>query len=293
MRNPVTRLVLAYVAVLFVLTYALNAVVWAQGGLSNPRMFQILVGLQMLLPAVVAVAFRVFRREGFKGSGLGLGKKRYFLVAFGLMIAYLGVSYGLSALTPWLTFDPQMGKFQAMLDAIQAQTGQTPPFDLRSFAALMAVQVVLLGALLGMPAYWGEEYGWRGYLLPKLLETGMDKGRAIVLHGVIWGLWHAPIIAMGHNYPGYPLAGIALMTVFCIGMGAIYAWLFYASGSIWVPAFAHGVLNQGAPYAAMWVASSHVLLAAPVGLVALGVLAIMVGLLAWRGAFQVVGRPLA
>lgn len=279
-----------YVAVVFVLTFALDAVVYLKGGLSNPQLFQILVGAQMLFPALVAVLFRAFGKEGFKQTGLALGKKRYYLIGFGVTVAFLALSFGLSALTPWLTLDPTLSKFQELIAAMSAQTGQAAPFSTGTFAALMALQVVILGAILGLPAYWGEEYGWRGYLLPKLM--GLGRTRAIVLHGVIWGLWHAPIIAMGYNYPGHPVLGILGMTVFCVLMGAVYAWLYYASGSIFVPCLAHGVLNQGAAYAAMFVASKHALLAGPLGLIGLALLAALVGLLVRFKAFDVVGQPL-
>lgn len=281
---------IAYVAVVFVLTYALNVVIYLQGGLSNARMFQLLAGAQMLIPALVAVAFRVIRKEGFKHTGLALGKKRYYAYALGLMMLFLVLSVGISAMTPWLTLDPQLTKFQQMMTMLTEQTGQAAPFDNRTFTALMGLQVILLGAVLGLPALWGEEYGWRGYLLPKLM--GLGKLRAVILHGVIWGLWHAPIIAMGYNYPGYPVLGIVGMTIFCVLMGAVFAWLYYASGSIFVPSLAHGFLNQGAAYALMFVSGYHALLGGPLGLIGLTILAVIVGLLYRFKAFEVLGQPL-
>ena len=60
----------------------------------------------------------------------------------------------------------------------------------------------------------GEDAGWRGYLLPKLLEF-MKPWKAVLLTGVIWGLWHAPVIACGFNYgTAHPIAGIFAMVVF-------------------------------------------------------------------------------
>jgi len=87
----------------------------------------------------------------------------------------------------------------------------------------------------------GEELGWRGYLLSKLLPLG--KWPALLLSGIIWGIWHAPIVAMGHNYPGHPVLGPFLMIGFCLLMGIILGWLQLTSGSVWVPALAHGTLN--------------------------------------------------
>ena len=121
---------------------------------------------------------------------------------------------------------------------------------------------------------------------------GLGKLRAVVLHGVIWGLWHAPVIAMGYNYPGHPLLGILGMTIFSVLMGAVYAWLTYASGSIFVPCLAHGFLNQGAAYGYMFASGYHSLLGGPLGMIGLAVLAVIVGLLYRFKAFDVVGQPL-
>ncbi|MNY46187.1 hypothetical protein D3C86_1813450 [compost metagenome] len=97
---------------------------------------------------------------------------------------------------------------------------------------------------------------------------------------------------MGYNYPAHPVVGIFMMTVFCVLMGAVYAWLFYASGSIFVPCLAHGFLNQGAAYGAMFVAGYQSLLGGPLGLIGLALLAALVAVMARRKAFTVVGQPL-
>ena len=87
----------------------------------------------------------------------------------------------------------------------------------------------------------GEELGWRGYLLPKLEPHG--QARAIVLSGVIWGVWHMPVILQGHNYPEHPLLGVFLMIVFCVLFGAFLSWLYLRTRSPWAPALGHGTLN--------------------------------------------------
>ena len=79
------------------------------------------------------------------------------------------------------------------------------------------LQSVVLAPFIALVIVFGEEYGWRGFLQRRLIRLG--KLRGVLLVGVIWGVWHAPIIAMGHNYPGYPVAGIFLMTLYTIAMG--------------------------------------------------------------------------
>ena len=86
----------------------------------------------------------------------------------------------------------------------------------------------LTGGIINLPFALGEELGWRGYLLPHLCQS-MSIHRAILFSGAIWGLWHAPMIAMGHNYgTGYPTApwgGILAMIVFCIVCGTFLSYL--------------------------------------------------------------------
>jgi membrane protease YdiL (CAAX protease family) len=87
----------------------------------------------------------------------------------------------------------------------------------------------------------GEEIGWRGFLLPRLLPLG--RWPAILLSGAIWGIWHAPAVALGLNYPGYPVIGIPMMVVFCILAGAFLSWLYLETRSSWAAGLAHGSMN--------------------------------------------------
>ena len=74
-----------------------------------------------------------------------------------------------------------------------------------------------LGPLVFFVFSLGEEIGWRGFLLPRLMPLG--KVKAYIILGIIWGLWHGPIIYAGFNYPGYPIGGIAMMCALTIAFG--------------------------------------------------------------------------
>jgi membrane protease YdiL (CAAX protease family) len=71
----------------------------------------------------------------------------------------------------------------------------------------------------------------------------LGQWRAIGLSGAIWGIWHAPAILQGRNYPNHPVAGIFMMVVFCVLLGAIFSWLYLRTRSPWAPALAHGSVN--------------------------------------------------
>ncbi len=115
-------------------------------------------------------------------------------------------------------------------------------------AVLVLIQVVAIPVAAVVPNGLfaaGEEIGWRGYMLPRLLRlTGVPA--AVALSGVVWGLWHAPVILLGYNYARPGIDGLLLMAIGCICVGAWLSWLRIRGGSVWPAVFAHGALNAAA-----------------------------------------------
>ena len=84
----------------------------------------------------------------------------------------------------------------------------------RGYEAVGGTSIVialLLTPLVNTPLLLGEELGWRGWLWDRW--RGLGFWRNVVATGVVWGLWHAPIVALGHNYPGQPVSGPLLMVL--------------------------------------------------------------------------------
>ena len=92
----------------------------------------------------------------------------------------------------------------------------------------------------------GEEIGWRGYLLPNLLKLTSPR-KATLLHGLLWGLAHTPLIYFGFNYGsdywGAPWSGILMMTLVCIILGTWLAYVTIRSQSILPAVIFHGAGN--------------------------------------------------
>lgn len=101
---------------------------------------------------------------------------------------------------------------------------------------------MVLSPFLGLLIAFGEEYGWRGYLQGELVKLG--KARGILLIGIIWGVWHAPIIVMGYNYPGYPVAGVFVMTGYTVMLAFVLGYAVLKTGSVWLAAYLHALNNQ-------------------------------------------------
>ena len=106
---------------------------------------------------------------------------------------------------------------------------------------LAMVQGSIAGFTFNLPFTFGEELGWRGLLLRETQTSGFLRSNLFI--GVVWGLWHAPIIAQGHNYPGHPLAGIFMMTLFTTSLSFPMAYCRFKSRTILGPSALHGMIN--------------------------------------------------
>ena len=201
---------------------------------STPELMSLL-SLGMLAPTAAHIITRKITGEGFRLSGkdsmmLGIdlkGKKwLFFLVAVILPVIYAT----LGDVIIWLSCPEAFGIT-----------------DVRPFVAITyPLLAVVSGVVLSFAAL-GEELGWRGYMMPKLIELiGMPK--AIITGGIIWGLWHAPLTCVGHNYgmdyPGFPYVGIILMCLMCMALGTVLTYVTIKTGSIWPAAFMHAINNS-------------------------------------------------
>lgn len=246
---------LLFLAFAFGIAWLISLVIALQGGLSQSPLLipelnlslaaALLAGGVMMAPALANLLARLLTREGKAGLWLKPARYedpwRYWLLAW--LLPAIGTILGALlyfALFP-PAFDSQLESLRAMLSAAAPDQNVSPWVYLLT----NTLQAVLLAPILNAIFCFGEEYGWRAYLLPKLLPLGNRK--AVLLSGLIWGLWHAPIIAMGHNYgldyPGFPWLGILAMIWFCVALGTFFSWLTLKEGSVWPAVIGHGALN--------------------------------------------------
>ncbi len=197
------------------------------------------LGAVMFVPGAAAFIVRKFiTREGFDDAGLDIGPGRYYLVAWLLPVGLSVVACLLTVLLTPAHFD---FTFSEAMEAMVQQAPEKPLPSPRALLFSIFFSALTIGVMINTLFAFGEEFGWRGYLLMRLLPLG--RLRAMVLTGVVWGLWHAPVILMGYNYPKHPILGVALMIGFCILLSIILSWLRLASGSVLVAAVAHASLN--------------------------------------------------
>lgn len=223
-----------------------------------------IVGAAMFFPALGVLITRLVTREGFKNSVIkSRGFKKsllWFLVAWFGPPALTALGATVYFLINPQDFDPNMTTSIAAQQQALAATGATSSITLdaemlRSTLLIQLPILLLLAPVLNIFTTFGEEWGWRGYLVPKMsARVGIVPNMLIT--GTIWGLWHAPLIALGHNYgtgyPGWPVAGIAAMCVFCIVMGIFLTYVTERTGSCLAAAIGHGALNAFASMGIMF-----------------------------------------
>lgn len=248
-----TKRILLFLIITFTITYVYSfGVIWPLAGGADLRQLpavtlQLAVAAIMFFPALGVVLTRLITREGFRDAWLRphfRGNVKTYLLAWfgpGLLTVLGTVLYFL--LFPG-QFDPTLGYLRATLEAAGASAELPMPWGV--LMLVQAVQALLLAPVLNFVTCFGEEWGWRGYLLPKMAEK-LPPVPMLLLTGVIWGLWHAPITALGHNYgvgyPGFPFAGIAAMCGFCIMLGIFFSYLTLKTGSCIPAVLAHGAVN--------------------------------------------------
>ncbi|AXB47690.1 CPBP family intramembrane glutamic endopeptidase [Amycolatopsis albispora] len=129
--------------------------------------------------------------------------------------------------------------------ALATMAGVYEP-DLSGFSVLSFFAVNAAGFVLSLPLFLGEELGWQGYLLPRLLPLGY--WRALLLMGAIWGLWHLPTVLLGGQFPGHPawLTVPAVLAGGCL-IGVYIGWLRLRTGSVWPTVVAHSVVSDVGP----------------------------------------------
>lgn len=187
----------------------------------------------MLIPSIAHLVTRLVTKEGFKNSYLGLnfkGNGKYYIASVAVKLAEVIVFVVLA----WQIFAGDLSLTEAF--ASEETAGR-----ISSYILTISVSIIIF-----FPAF-GEEWGWRGYMMPKLTEL-MGRPAAVIVGGIIWGLWHAPLTISGHNfgtdYDFFPWLGIILMCVNCVFFNAFLTLLTEKTKSIYPASFCHMVNNN-------------------------------------------------
>lgn len=178
--------------------------------------------------------------------------------AMGIALLFQGISY-----TPGM--EGMFDRFESMLTPEQMQE-MHDSFDKMPFHPmwLTLLQGLLAGITINAIAGFGEELGWRGFLLRQFENQAFFKATLVI--GFVWGIWHAPLILMGHNYPTYPVFGVLMMIVWCILLSPLFLYITIKARSVIAAAILHGTLNATAGLSIMTLEGGNELIVGVTGL---------------------------
>jgi len=206
----------------------------------------------MWTPAISSFVARAVRREGIRDVSFRLGGReglRMLLLAPVMPLIVGAVAYGIGWATGLVGYKtPGHGGFFPYLGL-----------------------AIVVGATEGVLSGAGEEIGWRGYMLTRLIDAGVP--RPLLVSGLIWAAWHLPLILSGQYAAGAnPMLSAAVFVVDVVGIGFVIGVLRLRSGSVWPAALLHGTWNgiiqlpfdqsSTGPGATFWVGESGILVAA-------------------------------
>ena len=235
----------SYLLWAFLLAWALQAAAIGFAWNGQTHYFQLVMLVSMYAPFAAVLLCGAPRDMGWRLKLRGKGK--WVLAAwFGFaVLAALGA--GLYYLLFPAALDLSGGFVAAQLGEEGMRQMEAQGLTLKTLMLIQLAEALSYAPLINTFAALGEEVGWRGFLYPRLKERfGAAKGR--LLGGLIWGVWHWPVmIFAGYNYGtaywGAPVLGPLLFCVVCIAIGTIIDYLYEKTECIWIPALAHGAFN--------------------------------------------------
>jgi len=220
-----------------------------QGGVAGESSFHNAMAICMFMPMLGALFVKADVKE--MGWRLRLGKNwKYILFAWLAPTVFQIIGAALYFMVFPDDFAPAEAFQRFMTDAeyeeFRQNGSQYTAFIISEIFYSLTSFDIIIAIVLGL----GEEIGWRGFMYPEL-KTGYGRTKGLLIGGVIHGVWHFPVmLAVGYEYGkdyiGAPLLGFAVFCVFTVSMGVISDFLYVRSGSIWLTAILHGMINSSA-----------------------------------------------
>jgi membrane protease YdiL (CAAX protease family) len=214
--------------------------------------------LYMFVPMLAALFVEkvIHKQKVTKSLFISFKINWWFLAAIIIPIVYAGLSIAISLLLPGVSFSMEMeglfSRFEGMvtpeeMERMQLALAASPINPI----IMTLIQGIVGGVTINAVAAFGEELGWRGFLIKEFKNMHFAKASLII--GFIWGIWHAPMILMGHNYPNNPEVGVLMMTVWCILLSFPLSYITIKAKSVIAAAVMHGVINGTAGISIMLV----------------------------------------
>lgn len=276
MKKEVRQLIV-YLVVTFVLTFALEIPLC----IFIPQYFTAGAVVAMLMPTVGVLAAcggLTRKRAGIRWKPDSVKKKHIGWLIFAWFAPLVFIILG-GALYFCLyrgQFDAGMIGYIEMLEqaGVQTEDGavQGVPIDL--MVKIQLVQCITIAPAINCIVTLGEEIGWRGFLTPTLSKL-TNRRAALIIAGLIWGIWHSPLIVLvgyeyGTGYFGEPWLGVVLFMYITTLLGIIHSFIYEKTDTIIGAAILHAAFNAAAALPLYFISESNtnrLIGPAPVGII--------------------------
>ena len=237
-----------FLLITFGASWLVALVYYLAGGRWNTPLSVVVGAFYMIIPMLAAIFVQkvVYRRDILKPLGVSFRINAWFFVAWLLPALLVLCAIPAAALLPGVSFSPEHEglflRLAATLTPEQLEAMRASYDAMRVSPALISLgQGLIAGATINALLAFGEELGWRGLLQREWEHLGTFAGSAII--GLVWGVWHAPLILMGHNFLDHPVAGVFQMIAATMLLGILISYVRIRAGSVIAAALMHGSVN--------------------------------------------------
>jgi membrane protease YdiL (CAAX protease family) len=251
-----TKRILIFLAIAFGISCTVTLATYLSGAMkANPILAGTLANyIVVMSPALANVATRLITREGWGRLWLRPNFRRgwrFYLAAWLLPFLAVCVGGAIFFLLFPQSFDPNLGELRKLGASFPPAAAANPWMGLLS----LTVYLLIVGLVINGVVSIGEDFGWRAYLLQKLMvrfggaerpsadgASASAARKAALLVGVIWSVWHWPLFFLGAS-AGYPYPNLLLYLVTTCSFSVLLSWVTLRSGSVWPASIGHGMIN--------------------------------------------------
>lgn len=282
MKKPdISKRLYLFLGITFFLSFSLAGAYYLIFPDKDKTSYTIMAILYMFMPmlSVVIVEKGIYKTNPFKTLAVNFKPNWWYLAAWPGMILISFISLGVNIIWPGIEFTPDMsGFFDRMLqqltpeevELMKAQMNSLP----LSYFWISMLQILVAGISINALAGFGEEFGWRGFLVRQY--KNLKFADASLRIGIIWGIWHSPLILMGHNYPQHPVIGVGMMVIWCILLSPLFLFIRIKTHSVIGASIFHGTLNASAGLSVMYIAGGNDLTSGITGFPGFAALALVI-----------------
>ncbi|WP_299104505.1 type II CAAX endopeptidase family protein [uncultured Tenacibaculum sp.] len=194
------------------------------------------VGLLMIAPSLATFVTLLIKGKSFASLPWGLKKFSFLKRGYAVPLLYVSIAYffiwifgvanfiNLEKITTWSKELGLEGANEILV------------------ATVMIVLLLTVGVIKNLGSTLGKEIGWRGFLIFELRKV-LSFNKVVLVSGIIWAVWHYPIIHLIYGRGEHLYLHIIAFTIMIVSISVILTYYTFKSESLWPAAIYHSVHN--------------------------------------------------